>query len=166
MNVISLRDYADQRNITYEAVRQQVARYKVELEGHVIKDGRQRFLDEEAVAILDGKRNKSPVTIIQQNKDEEIEVLRQQKEAFLLKIAAQADEIAELAKWKAEQAVLIAAAEQNKVALLTAQTEAQKASQEASEAIQRAITLEQEKNAIRAEYEAYKALPWWKKIKK
>lgn len=166
MNVISLRDYAEQKNISYEAVRQQVARYKVELEGHVIKDGRQRFLDEEAVAILDGKRNKSPVTIIQQNKDDEIEALRQQKETFLLKIAAQADEIAELAKWKADQAVLIAAAEQNKVALLTAQSEAEKAAQEASEAIQRAITLEQEKNAIQAEFEAYKALPWWKKIKK
>lgn len=58
MHVISLRDYAAQKGITYEAVRQQVVRYKDELEGHIIKDGRQQFLDEEAVSFLDAKRQK------------------------------------------------------------------------------------------------------------
>lgn len=93
MNVISLRDYAAQKGISYEAVRQQVVRYKDELEGHIIKDGRQQFLDEEAVAYLDAKRQKNPVAIIQQNKDEELEMLRQQKEALLVKVAEQGDKL-------------------------------------------------------------------------
>ena len=86
MHVISLRDYAAQKGISYEAVRQQVVRYKDELEGHIIKDGRQQFLDEEAVSFLDAKRQKNPVTIIQQSKDEELEMLRQQKEALLVRV--------------------------------------------------------------------------------
>lgn len=78
MNVVTLRDYAKQNNISYEAVRKQVVRYKKELEGHLIKDGRQQFLDEEAVAFLDAKRQKNPVAIIQMDKDETIEELKAQ----------------------------------------------------------------------------------------
>lgn len=117
MNVVSLKDYAAQKNISYEAVRQQVVRYKDELGSHVIRDGRQQFLDEEAVAFLDAKRQKNPVAIIQQSKDEAIEDLRKEREQLLHKIAAQADEIAKLAQWKADNAMLIAGAEQTKMLL-------------------------------------------------
>lgn len=94
MNVITLRDYAKQNNISYEAVRKQVVRYASELGDHIIKDGRQQFLDEEAVAFLDAKRQKNPVAIIQQDKDETIEALRRDKETLLIKVAEQADIIA------------------------------------------------------------------------
>ncbi len=93
MNVITLKDYAKQHNISYEAVRQQVVRYANELEGHLIRDGRQQFLDEEAVAFLDAKRQKNPVAIIQQSKDEALEELRQERENLLIKIAAIQDEL-------------------------------------------------------------------------
>jgi len=103
MNVISLKDYAKQNNVSYEAVRQQVVRYADELGDHIIRDGRQQFLDEEAVAFLDSKRQKNPVVVIQQDKDEQIEQLRQEKEALLTKLAA-------LSEWKADKAVAIAEA--------------------------------------------------------
>lgn len=121
MNVISLKDYAAQKNVSYEAVRQQVVRYKDELGSHVIRDGRQQFLDEEAVAFLDAKRQKNPVAIIQQSKDEQIEELEEQVKKLLVKTAAQADRISELAQWKADNAMLIAGAEQTKMLLDTAQ---------------------------------------------
>lgn len=123
MNVISLKDYASQKNISYEAVRQQVVRYKDELGSHVIRDGRQQFLDEEAVAFLDAKRQKNPVAIIQQNKDEQIEELEDQVKQLLIKTAAQADRISELAQWKADNAILLAGAEQNRLALEAAEKE-------------------------------------------
>lgn len=110
MNVITLRDYAKQNNVSYEAVRKQVVRYADELGSHIIKDGRQQFLDEEAVAFLDAKRQKNPVAIIQQDKDEQIEALRAEKEALLQKIALQATQLAELNAWKADNAVAIAEA--------------------------------------------------------
>ena len=112
MNVISIKDYAKKNNVTYEAVRQQVNRYADELGGHIIRDGRQQFLDEEAVAFLDGKRQKNPVVVIQQDKDETIEQLRQEKEQLLMKIASQADKISKLSEWKSDNAVAIAEADQ------------------------------------------------------
>lgn len=87
MNVISLKEYARNNNISYEAVRQQVVRYASELEGHIIKDGRQQFLDEEAVSFLDEKRKKNPVIIYQASKDEEIERLEEENKALLIKLA-------------------------------------------------------------------------------
>lgn len=121
MVVISLRDYAKQKNISYEAVRKQVARYKDELNGHIIMDGRQQFLDEEAVAFLDAKRQKNPVAIIQQDKNERIEELEEQVKQLLIKTAAQADRISELAQWKADNAVTIAEANQTRLLLDNAQ---------------------------------------------
>lgn len=123
MTVTSLRDYAKEKNISYEAVRKQVARYKEDLAGHIIMDGRQQFLDEEAIAFLDAKRQKSPVAIIQQDKDERIEELEDQVKKLLIKTASQADRIAELSEWKAENALLIAGAEQTRLALEAAEEE-------------------------------------------
>lgn len=185
MNVMSLKDYAAQKNISYEAVRQQVVRYKDELEGHVIREGRQQFLDEEAVAFLDSKRQKNPVAIIQQNKDEQIEELEAQVKQLLAKTAAQADRISELAQWKADNAMLLAGAEQNRLALQAAEEEKtalqrdyaqaadalEKMRDEAHMRLQEAEAAEQreqeaQKRAEQAEaaLAAYKALPWYKKL--
>ena len=117
MNVITLRDYAKQNNVSYEAVRKQVVRYAAELGDHIIKDGRQQFLDEEAVAFLDGKRQKNPVAIIQMDKDETIDALRREKEDLLQKIAIQADKISELSAWKADNVLAIAEANQRQLLL-------------------------------------------------
>ena len=103
MNVISLKEYARVKSISYEAVRQQVARYRDELGEHLIKDGRQQYLDEAAVAFLDERRQKNPVVIYQENKDEELERLRENYQATLEalsdareRIIAQQDKIYEL----------------------------------------------------------------------
>jgi len=117
MTVISLKDYAKQNNVSYEAVRQQVVRYKNELADHIIKDGRQQFLDDEAVAFLDAKRQKNPVAIIQMDKDETIDALWREKEDLLQKIAIQADKISELSAWKADNALAIAEANQRQLLL-------------------------------------------------
>lgn len=112
--MISLKDYAAQRNITYEAVRKSVTRYKEELEGHIVVTDRTQYLDDEAVAFLDERRKKNPVVIIQQSKDDEINQLRQEKEQLKDKLIAaqeillkQKDEIARL---KDENRALLAAA--------------------------------------------------------
>lgn len=178
MNVISLKDYAAQKNISYEAVRQQVVRYKDELGSHVIRDGRQQFLDEEAVAFLDAKRQKNPVAIIQQNKDEQIAELENQVKQLLAKTAAQADRISELAEWKAENALLIAGAEQIRLALEAAEketkilegfiqdakTEIATLTEEKGQEAARAAEAAKRAELAEAELAAYKALPWYKKI--
>lgn len=185
MNVISLKDYAAQKNISYEAVRQQVVRYKDELAGHVIRDGRQQFLDEEAVAFLDAKRQKNPVAIIQMDKDEQIEDLRLEREQLLHKIAAQADRISELAEWKAENAMLIAGAEQSRLALQASQeekdalqrdyaqaaealeqmrAEAAQRLQEAEAAEERELQAQKEAEELRQQLEAVKKMKPWQRL--
>lgn len=113
MNLITLKDYAKQNNVSYEAVRQQVTRYVDELGEHIVRDGRQQFLDEEAVAFLDTKRQKNPVVIVQQNKDEEIEELKNLVENLRTVNTEQANKIAALSEWKADNAVAIAEANYN-----------------------------------------------------
>lgn len=185
MNVISLKDYAAQKNISYEAVRQQVVRYKDDLAGHLIRDGRQQFLDEEAVAFLDAKRQKNPVAIIQQNKDEQIEELEDQVKQLLIETAAQAKKISELAEWKAENALLIAGAEQSRLALQEAQEEkaalqrdyaqvaealeqmreeAAQRLQEAEAAEQRELEAQQRADRAEARLEEVRSLPFFKRI--
>lgn len=177
-----MKDYAKAAGVTYEAVRQSVKRYSTELEGHIHQEGRTQFLDDEAVKFLDEHRNRNPVVIIQQDKDEQIEQLRQEKEALLVKVAAQGARIAELADWKADNALLIAGAEQTRLALEEAKAEQKaqaeeyaqglaQAAQEAAEAARAAQEAQEQaeaekkaREAAEAELQAYKALPWYKKI--
>ena len=145
MQVISLKDYAKNNNISYEAVRKQVIRYASELEGHVIKDGRQQFLDENAVAFLSEKRKKNPVIIYEIAKDEEIDRLKQEKENLLLKLASVQDQLIQ-----AQEQNRLLNEENRKIFLLEADNERAKKEAENARLIadqekERAITAEKEK---------------------
>lgn len=152
MTVMSLKDYAKEHHISYEAVRQQVKRYKKDLEGHLIRDGRQQFLDEEAVAFLDAKRAKNPVAIINISKDEALEAVKEKYTAILESHTALQKEMSAL-----QQENYRLVSENAKIALLEADNEAarlkaeeaaknaQKASQELLEAQQRIAELENRK---------------------
>lgn len=189
MNIISLKDYAKQNNVSYEAVRQQVVRYADELGEHIIKDGRQQFLDEEAVAFLDGKRQKNPVVIVQQDKDEQIKELELQIKELLVKTAAQADRISELSEWKADNAVAIAEANQRQLRLEAsekeikllegfiqdAKTEIGALTEEKNEAVRKVSEAEQKAQKASEDFlkeqdyvlalEAYRDLSWFKRLR-
>lgn len=98
--MLSIKDYAKQNNITYEAVRQQIKRYRDQLDDHIIQDGRTQYLDDIAVAFLDEKRQKNPVVVYQQGKDETIEELQQEVTRLLRKQEALRDQIDDLKEYK------------------------------------------------------------------
>lgn len=114
--MITVKQYAEERGITIQAVHQSMKgkRKKDLLEGHVYTVEGVKWLDEEAVKILDEYRHKSPIVIEREESDETIENLKLQIENLLIKTAAQADRISELAEWKADHAVAIAEANQTK----------------------------------------------------
>lgn len=85
--MVSLKEYAKNKGVSYEAVRKQVNRYKDELKGHISKVNRTQYLDEEAVVFLDSKRAESPIIIMESGKDEEIQRLEMENKALLLKVA-------------------------------------------------------------------------------
>lgn len=108
--MITVKQYAAERGISIQAVHQsmQGKKKKELLEGHVQVIEGVKWLDDEAVVILDKDRRKSQYLIEKAESSEEIEYLKQQIENLLIKTAAQADKISELAQWKADNAVAIA----------------------------------------------------------
>ena len=86
MRITTLKDYAREQNVSYEAIRKQIKRYSKELSGHIIRDGRQQMLDEVAVEFLNDKRQKNPVVIVQQDKDALITTLQAENKELLLEI--------------------------------------------------------------------------------
>lgn len=84
----TLKEYANENHITYEAVRQQVKRYEKELINHIKKIKRTKYLDEFAIEFLDKKRVDNPVIIMESSKDDEIKRLVGENKALLLKVAS------------------------------------------------------------------------------
>lgn len=82
--MVTIQEYAEKHNISYEAVRKQVKRYAQELEEHISKQNRKQYLDEYAEKFLDDKREKSPIIIMEQAKDEELEEAKREIENLKL----------------------------------------------------------------------------------
>lgn len=142
----SIKNYAKTRNISYEAARKQVKRYSVELEGHIRTQNRTQYLDNYAVELLDSHRQSSPIVIMQQDKDDELQQLRTENKALLQQVAALQDKLLtaqENAIAAAKQTVLLDAAQADKAALQ-----------------ERVKELEAERDAARQEA----AKPWYKKL--
>ena len=91
--MITLKDYAKKKNVSYEAVRKQVNRYRDELGDHLYKKDRTQYLDEEGEAFLDEKRASNPVILVEHDKDDQIEELNRQNEALKIKIMELQDQL-------------------------------------------------------------------------
>lgn len=61
--MLTIRDYAKSRHISYEAVRQSIKRHKDELSEHISKQGKTQYLSDTAVEILDKYRLKGNVSV-------------------------------------------------------------------------------------------------------
>ena len=120
--MITVKQFADERGISIQAVHQAMNRKKnkEKLEGHVnVIDG-VKWLDDEAVVILDESRNKVAVVIQREDTDERIRQLEEENRTLLIKVASQADKIAQLSEWKSDNALLIANADLAQKALADA----------------------------------------------
>ena len=63
MELVTLRQFAREKGITYEAVRKQVLRFSDELEGHVVTVDNTKYLDEYAQQFLSERRRMSPIVV-------------------------------------------------------------------------------------------------------
>lgn len=109
--MITIKDYAKQKGVSYEAIRKQIKRYEEELESHLVKQNRFLMLDDEAVQFLDSKRSENPVIVYEQNKDEELEQLRHENKVLLIQMNTVQDQLG-----KVQQKLI---AEMNATKLLT-----------------------------------------------
>ena len=79
---MTIKEYAKSHGISYEAVRKQLARYRKDLEGHITTEGQTKYIDDFAVAFLDKKRRTNPVVVFNQERSDEVQLLRDQVEAL------------------------------------------------------------------------------------
>lgn len=128
--MITIKDYAKQQGISHQAVYQMLGTHKDELDPHIIKQGRTRYLTDEAVEILEKYRQQAPIVMERQDQVARIKELEQEREQLLIKTADLAARLAELADWKAEKAVEIAAAEHQKQLLTTTQADLERKADE------------------------------------
>lgn len=84
----TIRDYAKNNGVSYEAIRKQIKTYEAELKGHIVKNGRTQYLDDDAVAFLDARRSQNSVIVERVEQSELIEELKNENKQLLIKIAS------------------------------------------------------------------------------
>lgn len=82
MDVISFKQFAEEQNVSYEAIRKQIVRYSDELKDHIVRRNRTQYLDEWAVNFLKEKRKENPVILMNMDQNEQIEELKAQVEVL------------------------------------------------------------------------------------
>lgn len=164
MNVITIRDYARQHGVSYEAVRKQVVQYRKELNDHIIMQGRKQYLDDEAVRILDDHRKKSAVSVVVEDRSVRIQELEEENKHLMAEIArlqaegnACRDQIIQLLTEK--QSYL---EDKGRISLMLEQHEQQgkelkTALKELSESRERAAQMQAEKEAMNRKIEEQEA---------
>ena len=80
---LTIKDYAKESGVTYEAVRQQIKRYSEELEGHIHLQGRTQYLDDAAVAFLNQHHLDRPLVISEAGYDRALRELEEEKNKLL-----------------------------------------------------------------------------------
>lgn len=63
MNLVTLRQFAQEKKITYEAVRKQVVKYADELGDHIVTMDGVKYLDDFAQTFLSERRRMSPIVV-------------------------------------------------------------------------------------------------------
>ena len=154
--MISVKEYAEKSKKTEQAVYKQLKsqKNKVRLIGHIHYVNGKQWLDEEAVAILDESRNNNPVVIFDNNKEQRIEELLQQNEAYKNKIIELQDKLLQNSEY------ILGVEKQTSVAIETIKQHFESYQENAEKEYQKKI------EELTAELEAEKAKTWWQKLRK
>lgn len=93
MDFITLKEYAQNKGVTYEAIRRQVAKYESELRGHIVIRDRTKYLDEYAQDFLSKRRRLSPVVVKVEDSTEATENLEKTVEALRAQLMGAQNEL-------------------------------------------------------------------------
>lgn len=93
VELVTLKQYAEEHKISYEAVRKQVIRYAEELSDHIIKKDRTQYLDPWAVEFLTNRRRESPIVLMNMDQSEENERLKEEVESLRVKLMTAQNEL-------------------------------------------------------------------------
>lgn len=80
MDIKSIKQIAEEQNVSYEAIRKQIARYSEELKGHIIRKNRTQYIDQWGYDFLKEKRRENPIILMNMDQNEQLEELKVQVE--------------------------------------------------------------------------------------
>lgn len=139
--MITLKEYAERENISYEAVRKQIKKYGEELKGHIHVKDRTQYIDDKGVQILDDIRGSNKIIITDKAKNDELEQLKEENKNLLIKIASLQEKII-------EKQECISELQNEKTALIQKQqSESEEKENEISDLIKQLVEIEQRKKS-------------------
>lgn len=159
MEMVTLKELARQKGVTYESVRRLVKKYERDLQGHILmrEDGA-RLLDPEAVAFLTERRRINNIVVAKaEEAGEEAAAANEKIEELREKLLAAQKEIMTLQQARlSDQARIIALQDEVKLGIeAKAEYDAAQAARTAAEA--RAEELQRQRDADRQQLDQAKA---------
>lgn len=116
--MIKLQDFARQMGVTDRAIQKHLKKYAAELEGLYQRKGPNgTWLTEEACEILRNKMRQQPIAVADAKTVSEKEAAEAEAKRLSKELEAARKLITEMAQWKADNAMAIAAADQTKLLL-------------------------------------------------
>ena len=79
---MTIKQYAREKGVSYEAIRKQIAHYRDYLDDHIQMKNRTMILDDFAVEFLDGKRRENPIIVVAEDERERVERMREEIDAL------------------------------------------------------------------------------------
>lgn len=150
--MISLKDFAEDQNVSYEAIRKQVKRYSEDLKGHISVQGKTQYLDETAQEFLKAKRRQNPVVVHEEQKDNDLEALRNDRDNLRLHLLEAQKQIIDLQVQNMEKL------QTETVLRMEAESRLAVLSEKLDNMTQKAEQMEKERDTARQEAEQY--VPW------
>lgn len=105
--MLSVKEYAEKHGVSTQSVYKMMQTHRIELDGHIVKQGKSRYLTDEAVEILESYRMASQVVVKQMEDQTKIEELKQQIAELQAKILSQSEDLVEAYKKLSDQSKLL-----------------------------------------------------------
>ena len=96
MDIFTIKQIAEEQNVSYEAIRKQVARYADELKDHIVRKNRTQYIDEWGRNFLREKRKENPIILMNMDQSEQIGELKAQVELLSRKLLSAQERIIDL----------------------------------------------------------------------
>lgn len=154
--MVTLKEYASKKNVSYEAVRKQVNRYRDELGEHLYKHGRTQYIDEEGEKFLDNKRLSNPVVLVEKNKDEQLDELQRENDNLRVKIMELQEQLLSSKDLLLDMTGKIAMADYSKWLLEQEEADVRRLKEEKKESEQKLMEKEEELQKVKEELGTYR----------
>ena len=151
----TIKQLAQDMNCSYEAVRQQVNRYRRELAGHISYLAQGQTLDDYACEFLRSKRKESPISVVNIDRNERMKELEDELRAakdVIIRLQGEQNRRLEAENTEIKRLIAENAQQRERLTLIAENT--QKAVQEAVETTRKAVEEEKDREIAQIRQEA------------